>query len=52
MREAQPLYDRIGGRYVGGRRPDPRIAARIEQALGAAASVVNVAGWSRWSPRR
>jgi SAM-dependent methyltransferase len=51
MRAAQPLYDRIGGRYVGGRRPDPWIAALIEQALGAAASVVNVgAGTGSYEP--
>jgi SAM-dependent methyltransferase len=51
MRAAQPLYDRIGGRYAGGRRPDRRIAARIEQALGTAASVVNVgAGTGSYEP--
>jgi SAM-dependent methyltransferase len=51
MRTARPLYDRIGGRYAGGRRPDRRIAARIEQALGAAASVVNVgAGTGSYEP--
>jgi hypothetical protein len=36
------LYDTIGHGYVGRRRPDPRIAAAIEHALGDAASVVNV----------
>ncbi len=51
MRAAEPLYDRIGGGYSGGRRPDPRIAARIERALGAAASVVNVgAGTGSYEP--
>jgi hypothetical protein len=51
MQAARPLYDRIGGRYSGGRRPDRRIAARIDQALGAAASVVNVgAGTGSYEP--
>ncbi|BEL05265.1 class I SAM-dependent methyltransferase [Actinoplanes sichuanensis] len=36
------VYDAIGTTYAGTRRPDARIAARIEAALGDAASVVNV----------
>ena len=40
--EAMPSYDRIGRTYERHRRPDPRVAARIEAALGGAASVVNV----------
>lgn len=35
-------YDRIGVGYTTNRRPDPRIAARVEVALGDAPSVVNV----------
>jgi hypothetical protein len=33
------LYDTIGGNYTQRRRPDPRIASAIEEALGDAASV-------------
>jgi SAM-dependent methyltransferase len=36
------LYDRIGVGYSAYRRPDPRIAARIADALGPARSIVNV----------
>ena len=44
-------YDRIGVGYAGSRRADPRIAARIEAALGDAASVVNVgAGAGSYEP--
>jgi SAM-dependent methyltransferase len=35
-------YDRIGTGYGAVRRPDPRIAALIEEALGDARTVVNV----------
>ncbi len=50
MREA--AYDRIGIGYRAIRRPDPRIAARIEAALGGAGSVVNVgAGAGSYEPR-
>ena len=46
------LYDTIGGTYARFRRPDPRIAAAIEAALGDAASVVNVgAGTGAYEPR-
>lgn len=46
-----PEYDRIGVGYAGSRRADPRIAARIETALGGAASVVNVgAGAGSYEP--
>jgi SAM-dependent methyltransferase len=49
MREA--AYDRIGIGYRMIRRPDPHIAARIEAALGAAGSVVNVgAGTGSYEP--
>jgi hypothetical protein len=45
-------YDRIGTTYSATRRPDPRIAARSLDALGDAASVVNVgAGAGSYEPR-
>jgi len=45
------LYDTIGRGYAAFRRPDPRIAAAIEAALGDAASVVNVgAGTGSYEP--
>ena len=45
-------YDKIGTTYAATRRPDPRIAARILDALGDAASVVNVgAGTGSYEPR-
>jgi hypothetical protein len=47
------LYDTIGVGYRALRRPDPRIAAAIADALGSAASVVNVGTSPRtvaWSP--
>jgi hypothetical protein len=36
------LYDDIGRDYRAYRRPDPRIAAALADALGDAATVVNV----------
>jgi SAM-dependent methyltransferase len=46
-----PLYDRIGTTYTATRRPDPRIAARIDAALGTARTVVNVgAGTGSYEP--
>ena len=49
MREA--TYDRIGRGYSEHRRADPRIAARIEGALGDALSVLNVgAGTGSYEP--
>ncbi len=46
------LYDTIGRGYANHRRPDPRIAAMIETALGDARSVVNVgAGTGSYEPR-
>jgi SAM-dependent methyltransferase len=46
------LYDTIGRGYRALRRPDPRIAARITEALGPAESVVNVgAGAGSYEPR-
>ena len=45
------LYNRIGDRYALRRQPDPRIAARILEGLGAATSVVNVsAGTGSYEP--
>lgn len=45
-------YDRIGINYAELRRPDPRIAAAIEQGLGPAAKVLNVGAgtgsYERW----
>jgi SAM-dependent methyltransferase len=54
--DAQPpqhetLYDRIGTSYGATRRPDPRIAAQIERALGDAQTVLNVgAGSGAYEP--
>lgn len=51
MLETRPLYDRIGIGYAAWRRPDPRIAGRIEAALGAARTVLNVgAGAGSYEP--
>ena len=45
------LYDRIGGSYRETRRPDPRIARLIVEALGNARSVLNVgAGTGSYEP--
>ncbi len=45
-------YDAHGRGYARGRRTDPRIAARIEAALGEARTVVNVgAGTGSYEPR-
>ena len=44
-------YDRIGVNYAQLRRPDPRIAAAIEEALGDARTVLNVgAGTGSYEP--
>jgi len=44
-------YDRMGLGYGAVRRPDPRIAAQIEAALGDAESVLNVgAGTGSYEP--
>jgi SAM-dependent methyltransferase len=48
---SETAYDRIGHGYAKTRRGDPRIAARIEVALGDAESVVNVgAGTGSYEP--
>ncbi|MDU0300807.1 MerR family transcriptional regulator [Streptomyces sp. PAL114] len=45
------LYDAIGGAYTATRRTDPRIAARIQDALGDARTVLNVgAGTGSYEP--
>lgn len=44
-------YGRIGGAYANWRQPDPRIAARIVEALGDARTVINVgAGAGSYEP--
>jgi SAM-dependent methyltransferase len=46
------LYDDIGVGYARHRRPDPRIAAAIDAALGTARTVLNVgAGTGSYEPR-
>ncbi|HWA52921.1 MAG TPA: class I SAM-dependent methyltransferase [Solirubrobacterales bacterium] len=46
-----PQYDRLGRGYAGVRRPDPRIAARIDEALGKARTVLNIgAGTGSYEP--
>ncbi len=48
----EEIYDRIGVGYADLRRPDRRIAAAIEDALGGAASILNVgAGAGSYEPR-
>ena len=48
---ASAVYDTIGRGYVRQRRPDPRIAARVTAALGAARTVLNVgAGAGSYEP--
>jgi SAM-dependent methyltransferase len=45
------LYDELGVGYARARRPDPRIAAEISEALGGARSVINVgAGTGSYEP--
>ncbi|MEX3010186.1 class I SAM-dependent methyltransferase [Hoeflea sp. TYP-13] len=47
------LYDTIGLNYANLRKPDLRIAARIEQALGSARTVLNVgAGAGSYEPTK
>jgi SAM-dependent methyltransferase len=48
---AAPLYDSIGIGYAGLRKPDPRIAALLQDALGNCSSVLNVgAGAGSYEP--
>ena len=52
MTERRVDYEEHGGRYAQGRRPDPRIEARIHAALGEAETLVNVgAGSGSYEPR-
>lgn len=45
------IYDRIGENYTDVRRPDPRIARQIRDAIGDASSLVNVgAGAGAYEP--
>jgi SAM-dependent methyltransferase len=47
----KPLYEELGSGYAVVRRPDPRLAQRIQQALGDAQSVLNVgAGTGSYEP--
>jgi len=47
----EPAYDRMRIGYSAVRRPEPRIAVRIEAALGEAKSVLNVgAGTGSYEP--
>lgn len=51
MARATPIYDGIGRVYARHRRPDPRVAAQLERALGAARTVVDVgAGTGSYEP--
>jgi hypothetical protein len=51
MEASEPVYDRIGGGYAGGRRADPRIAAALAVALGDADRVLNIgAGTGSYEP--
>jgi SAM-dependent methyltransferase len=46
------LYDHIGAGYCNYRRPDPRIAAGVMDALGDAKTVINIgAGAGSYEPR-
>ncbi len=48
----QAIYDRIGVGYANRRKPDPRIARAVNDALGDARSVLNVgAGAGGYEPR-
>ena len=48
---SEPTYDRIGVGYSDYRRPDPRVAARVDAALGHCTSVLNVgAGTGSYEP--
>lgn len=47
----QPIYDAIGLGYASRRRPDPRIAGELTDALGDSATVLNVgAGAGSYEP--
>lgn len=47
----EPIYDTIGVGYATQRRPDPRIAAQIDDAVGPAERILNVgAGTGNYEP--
>lgn len=51
MNSSNNRYDKIGVGYSNQRKPDPRIARHIKEALGAASSVLNVgAGSGSYEP--
>jgi hypothetical protein len=51
MGASDPVYDTIGVDYAATRRPDPRIAAQLRQAMGVATTLVNVgAGAGSYEP--
>ena len=51
MPAEQPTYDAIGLGYASRRRPDPRIASELKEALGDSATVLNVgAGAGSYEP--
>ena len=51
MSADQPVYDAIGVGYASRRRPDPRIARELKDALGDSATVLNVgAGAGSYEP--
>lgn len=45
-------YDRIGRSYSATRRADPRLAAAIWDALGSAATILNVGAGAGLTSRR
>jgi hypothetical protein len=48
---ATAIYDRLGRGYAGGRQPDPRWQAEIDDVLGSARKIVNVgAGTGSYEP--
>lgn len=50
-RTGEQRYDRIGSVYARHRRPDPRVAAQIDRALGDGTTIVNVgAGTGSYEP--
>ena len=51
MATTAPIYESIGRSYARHRRPDPRIAAQIDRALGDARSIVDLgAGTGSYEP--
>jgi SAM-dependent methyltransferase len=51
MADGEVLYESIGSTYSATRREDPRVRAQVQEALGDAASIVNVgAGTGNYEP--